>query len=63
MNGSRFFVLETAKETFEIPQGATGADQLLAAFQGLPGFNNEAVIEAMACTGNREFELWRSQSM
>jgi hypothetical protein len=42
-----------------IPQGATGEKQLLEALQRLPGFNNQGLIDAMACTENRRFLCWR----
>jgi len=32
-----------------------GADKLLEALQKLPGFDNEAVINAMGSTGNARF--------
>ena len=41
-----------------IPQGAAGEDELLRRLQSLPGFNNEAVIEAMGSTSNRQFVCW-----
>jgi hypothetical protein len=41
-----------------VPQGATGEDELLGRLQSLPGFNNEAVIEAMGSTSNRKFVCW-----
>lgn len=37
------------------PQGATGEGALLSALQRLPGFDNEAVIQAMLCTDNAVF--------
>lgn len=53
-----FFIVETAAKTFVIPQAALGASQLLERFQQLPGFNNEAVIDSMGCTDNKEFVCW-----
>ena len=41
-----------------VPQGATGEEELMGRLQGLPGFNNEAVIEAMSSTSNRKFVCW-----
>jgi hypothetical protein len=35
-----------------------GAEPLLAALQQRPGFRNDAVIEAMGCTENRDFFCW-----
>lgn len=42
-----------------IPQGATGEQELLARLQELPGFRNEAVIQAMGCADNARFLCWR----
>lgn len=53
-----YFVLETAEEVLVVPQPAAGCDALLGRLQELPRFDNEAVIEAMACTDNREFLCW-----
>ena len=53
-----FFVVETAGKNYVIPQAAPGASQLLEHFQQLPGFNNEAVIDSMGCTDNKEFLCW-----
>ncbi|HEX5725013.1 MAG TPA: hypothetical protein VFX98_06080 [Longimicrobiaceae bacterium] len=41
-------------------QGATGEGALLEALQRLPGFDNEAVIEAMGCTDNALFIALRT---
>ena len=41
-----------------MPQSADGADALLARLQQLPGFNNEAVIEAMS-SADRTFVCWK----
>jgi hypothetical protein len=54
-----FFVVETARDPLVIPQPAHGFDDLLRALQQLPGFDNQAVIEAMGCTDNREFVCWQ----
>src|SRR5262245_17352890 len=51
-----FFVLATSFESYWIPQEATGCSVLLETLQRLPGFDNGAVIAAMRCTDNREFE-------
>lgn len=44
-----------------VPQGATGEKELLAKLQSLPGFDNDAVIEAMGSTDNRKFICWQRQ--
>jgi hypothetical protein len=41
-----------------IPQAAPGASQLLERLQQLPGFNNQAVIDSMGCTDNKQFLCW-----
>jgi hypothetical protein len=45
-----------------VPQEAEGADKLLEALQKLPGFDNEAVIEAMGSTSNARFVCWRKNA-
>lgn len=54
-----FFVLESAGTTIEIFQDAPGCDTLLTELQTLPGFDNNAVIEAMGCTDNQTFLCWK----
>ena len=46
-----------------VPQGATGESQLLERLQTLPGFDSEAVIEAMASTSNRRFLCWQRTAL
>lgn len=45
-----------------IPQGAKGEDVLLERLQKLPGFDNEAFIEAMGCTENNRFLCWQKDA-
>lgn len=42
-----------------IPQGATGEQELIDRLQALPGFDNQAMIDAMACTENQKFLCWK----
>jgi hypothetical protein len=42
-----------------VPQGATGDRLLLERLQALPGFDNNAVIEAMSSTSRRRFLCWQ----
>ena len=42
-----------------IPQGATGDAELLDRIQKLPGFNNQAFIEAMGSTQEAIFTCWQ----
>jgi hypothetical protein len=56
-----FFVLGTNDGTLIFPQGATGEAGMLRRLQDLPGFHNEALIEAMGCTDNRTFICWEKR--
>jgi hypothetical protein len=42
-----------------VPSECDGAKDLIQRLQKLPGFNNEAVIDAMACTSNAQFVCWK----
>lgn len=53
-----FMLLSEDREGCAIPQSAEGMDELLTRLQALPGFDNNAVIEAMGCTSNSNFRLW-----
>jgi hypothetical protein len=44
------------------PGGATGEKDILEAVQKLPGFDNEAFIQAMTSTSNQRFLCWESGS-
>lgn len=57
-----FLVLETPGRSYVIPQAAAGAGDLLGRLQQLPGFDNEAVIESMGCTDNRDFPCWERET-
>jgi hypothetical protein len=54
-----FWMLAGDNSGCVVPLGAAGEDEMIAKLQALPGFNNEAVIEAMSSTGNRSFLCWR----
>lgn len=41
------------------PGGATGEAAVLERLQALPGFDNDAMIEAMGSTSNRRFTVYR----
>lgn len=43
------------------PGGASGEKEILHALQELPGFDNEAVIEAMGSTSNARFLCWQAK--
>ena len=41
------------------PQGASGEKSVLDALMALPGFDHNKMIEAMSCTSNAIFVVWR----
>jgi hypothetical protein len=45
-----------------VPNGADGFPALLERIQTLPGFNNEAVVQAMGSAENNQFLIWRAES-
>jgi hypothetical protein len=54
-----FWVLHGRDGGCAVPQGATGDRLLLERLQALPGFDNNAVIEAMSSTSRRRFLCWQ----
>ena len=38
---------------------AKGSNELLSRLQGLPGFNNEAILHAVGSTANAKFVCWK----
>ena len=54
-----FWVLQGSTGGCVIPQGASGERLLLEKLQGLPGFDNVAVIRAMTLTTNSRLLCWR----
>ena len=60
--GNTFWVLsDSAGSACAVPGAAAGSAELLTRLQELPGFNNEAVIEAMGSHGGR-FVCWQYAS-
>jgi hypothetical protein len=57
-----FFVLHGDKRGCVVPQEVDGTKELLERLQKLPGFNNQAVIDAMCCTSNASFPAWRREN-
>ena len=49
--------------TLSVPGGANGENYMLQYLQSLVGFNNEQVIEAMACTDIREFVCYNKKNV
>jgi hypothetical protein len=58
-----FWVLHGSQAGCVVPQGADGEKELLDRLQKLPGFRNEAVIEAMSSTENRRFLCWEKTNI
>jgi len=54
----RFFDAD-GRAICRFPGGATGESAALRVFQTLPGFDNDALIEAMGSTSNRRFVVYR----
>jgi hypothetical protein len=54
-----FWVLHGSERGCVVPQEADCFKQLLERLQKLPGFNNQAVIDAMCCTSNARFPAWQ----
>jgi hypothetical protein len=54
-----FWVLHGSENGHAVSQDATGEKELLERLQSLPGFDNQAVMEAMGCSLDRRFLCWR----
>jgi hypothetical protein len=54
-----FMLLSNDQKGCAIPQGAEGNEALLSRLQMLPNFDNGALIDAMGCTSNQNFRLWK----
>lgn len=54
----QFWVLHGSTQGFVIPWGATGERELLRRLQELPGFRNEAIVEASSLTENNRLLCW-----
>ncbi len=54
-----FLVLVGAKSRCVVPQEAAGSQELLARLQDLPGFDSQAVVEAMGTAENKTFVCWK----
>lgn len=57
-----FWVLKGKTGGCAVPQGVQGSTELLKRLQELPGFRNEALIEAMGSTSNARFICWERSS-
>ena len=58
-----FFMLEGPAGGCAVPQGAKGSGALLGRLQQLPGFDNEAFIEAMGSTDDAQFVCWQRDAL
>jgi hypothetical protein len=56
-----FWVLVGAGSGCVFPQRATGEGEAVKRLGELPGFDFEAVIEAMGCCENRRFVCWKRE--
>lgn len=57
-----FWVLSGSSSGCLAPSEAVGTKDLLPKLQQLPGFDNDAVIQAMGSTSNAKFLCWRRDS-
>jgi hypothetical protein len=56
-----FWILAGEESGCVVPSEAAGMERLLERLQQLPGFDNQALIEAMGSTDNRRFLCWQRQ--
>jgi hypothetical protein len=54
-----YWVLHGADRRCVVPQGAEGEKELFERLRTLQGFNHQAVTDAMCCTSNAHFAVWR----
>ena len=54
-----WLLLSDQNEHLVFPMGASGEGAVLEVLQNLPGFDNEAMIQAMSSTDNQRFLCWR----
>ena len=53
-----YWMLKSASGGCAVPSEADGMKELLSRLQQLPGFKNEAVVQAMGSTNNATFVCW-----
>lgn len=53
------FIGSDPSHSISLPQTAEGVETLLEGLKQMPGFNNQAVIDAMASTRNARFVCWK----
>ena len=54
-----YWLLAGSEETGIAVPGSAVIDDLLDRLQGLPGFDNEQMIQAMTSTDNAQFRCWQ----
>jgi hypothetical protein len=54
-----FWILAGSDSGCVVPSEASGVSALIDRLQQLPGFDNEAVVKAMASPDNKQFVCWR----
>lgn len=57
-----FWVLEGSKGGCVIPWGATGERRLIDRLQALPGFRNDAIVNAAGLTVNNLIQCWEREA-
>jgi len=55
-----WFVAGKEPNALAFPQGATGEEAAVDWLSALPGFDHEAMIQAMSSTENARFPCWRA---
>jgi hypothetical protein len=58
-----FWILCESEKQYSIPQGATGEQTFIDTLQKMDGFDNEQMIEAMRCTDNHDFIVWKRKGV
>lgn len=54
-----YYVLHGASSGCLVPQGATGDQKLVERLLELPAFDEKLFINAMGCTSNKTFDVWK----
>ena len=54
-----FWSLSVGSMEYLVPQGSPGEAELFEHLLTLPNFDSQAMIAAMTCSENAEFECWR----
>lgn len=54
-----WYVIHAGENSMTVPMGATGEKALLDYLLALPGYDSKLFIEAMSCTEDRIFPVWK----